>query len=208
MPIRALNNQVVLKPREDLEDNWGGVIRVSKARGIEPRPVYGEVVSVGRDVVGVQPGDLVVWNLFMIGPPVLDHGTTLFLNTDDCLLAKIHDPLTDKESYTALQGLVITEAAPLAMARQISELIVLPDTVARDGMKEKGGDSPITTVFERVVSSSPRAPCTCGRKHAVATELVKGDLVTFNPLHALEWRRRGRDLRFIPESECRGVAEE
>src|SRR5688572_3375761 len=145
--MRPLSNQVVLKPREDLEDNFASVIRVNKATGlIEPRVVYGEVLAVGPgdqlhpDIPDLRKGDLVLWNLAMIGPPVLIHGQPIITVSFSALLARLTNPLTDKEEYQALLDVVMTEDAPLEMKAQVSQLIHLPDTVQRDGMKEAPGD--------------------------------------------------------------------
>jgi co-chaperonin GroES (HSP10) len=228
--MKALNNQVVIKPREDLEDRWGGMIRVNKASGfLEPRPVYGEIMSVGPgdqlhpDIPDLKKGDLVVWNLSKIGPPVIEHGATLFLNSFDCLLARIHEPNTDQESYTALLDMVLTEDAPIAMAHSISPTLAslganfLPDTVARDGLKESPGDCAVTTVYERVVTTgrgitfAGRNTCACCKERLQRTEVPEmkaGDLVVFNPSYSIPWRRRGRNYRFTPASEIRGIAED
>lgn len=230
--MRALNNQIVLIPREDLEDHWGHIIRVNKQTGVlDPRPVYGEVHSVGPgdqihpDIPDLRPGDLVVWNLAMIGPPVIENGKTLFLNSFNCLLARITNPNTDEEAYQALLDVVLTEEAPLAMAAAMSPTLAalagpgksfLPDTVARDGLKEGAGESPVTTVYERVLSAgrgitfsgrNTCARCKCELQRTEVPDVAPGDLVVFNPLHSVEWRRRGRNLRFTPASEIRGVAE-
>lgn len=222
--MRALNNQVVLIPREDLEDRWAGVIRINKITGlIEPRPVYGQVVSVGPgdqlhpDIPDLLPGDLVVWDLSKIGPPVVEHGKTLFLNSFNCLLAKIFEPNTDNERVEALLDQVLTERAPLAMQAAITTgAIILPDSIMADGIKE-AKDSPVTCVYERVVSTgrgitfAGRNTCARCKDHLCRTEtpeVNKGDLVVFNPAHSVEWRRRGKQLRFTPASELRGVVEE
>jgi co-chaperonin GroES (HSP10) len=221
--MRPLSNQVVLKPREDLEDNFASVIRVNKATGlIEPRVVYGEVLAVGPgdqlhpDIPDLRKGDLVLWNLAMIGPPVLIHGQPIITVSFSALLARLTNPLTDKEEYQALLDVVMTEDAPLEMKAQVSQLLVLPDTVQRDGMMESPGDCPISTVWERVVSVgrgitfAGRTMCARCKDHLQRTEVPdvrKGDLVCFNPMHAIEWRRRGRNFRFTPYSELRGAQE-
>lgn len=225
--MKAFSNQVVLAPREDLEDNWGGLIRVSKATGlIEPRPVYGEVVDVGKgdqlhpDIPDLRKGDLVVWDLSKIGPPVIENGRTVLLVSFNALLARILNPKTEQESYQALLDVVLTEDAPLAMQRSISSLLALPGAVLRDGMQEQSSSasgSPITTVFERVVSvgrgitfagRNTCARCKCELQRTEVPECRPGDLVVFNPMHSVDWRRRGRNLRFTPFSEIRGLADE
>jgi hypothetical protein len=212
--MRALNNQVVIAPREDLEDNWGNIVRVNKITGlIEPRPVYGEIVDVGPgdqlhpDIPALRKGDLVVWDLSKIGPPVVEHGKTLFLNSFNCLLGKLYSP-----------KMVLTERAPLAMQAAITTgAIILPDSVMADGIKEAGKESPVTCVYERVVSTgngitfagrSRCARCQCELQRTEAPLCKPGDLVVFNPLHSVEWRRRGKWLRFTPASEVRGIVEE
>jgi co-chaperonin GroES (HSP10) len=222
--MRPLSNQVVLKPREDLEDNYASVIRVNRATGlIEPRVVYGEVLAVGPgdqlhpDIPDLRKGDLVLWNLAMIGPPVIVHGQPIITCSFSALLARITDPLTEREDYQALLDVVMTEDAPMEMEKQISQLIHLPGTVQRDGMKESAGDCPITTVWERVVSAGRgitfhgRTMCARCKDHLQRTEVPdvrKGDLVCFNPMHAIDWRRRGRNFRFTPYSELRGAQED
>lgn len=222
--MKALNNQIVLAPREDLEDNWGNIIRVNQATGlIEPRPVYGEVVSVGPgdqlhpDIPDLQPGDVVVWDLSKIGPPVVEHGKTLFLNSFNCLLGKLTNPKTDQEHCQALLDVVLTERAPLAMQAAITTgAIILPDSVMADGIKE-AKDSPVTCVYERVVSvgrgitfsgRNTCARCKCELHRTEVPEVNPGELVAFNPSHSVEWRRRGKWLRFTPASELRGIVEE
>lgn len=222
--MRALNNQIVLLPREDLEDNWASIIRVNKATGlVEPRPVYGEVVSVGPgdqlhpDIPDLKPGDLVVWDLSKIGPPVIEHGRTLFLNSFNCLLGRLINPKTEDERCQALLDVVITERAPIAMQAAITTgAIVLPDSVMADGIQEGSKESPVTCVYERVVSVgrgitfSGRHLCARCKDHLQRTEVPEvkpGELVVFNPAHSVEWRRRGKWLRFTPASEIRGVVE-
>lgn len=222
--MRPLSNQVTLRPREDLEDRWAGVIRVNKQTGyIEPRPVYGEVLGVGPgdqihpDIPALRRGDIVVWNLAMIGPPIIEHGQPVITVSFSALLGRLDNPLTDKEECTALLDLVLTEDAPMEMKNRISSLIELPDTVQRDGLKESAGDCPITTVWERVVSAgrgitfAGRSLCARCKDHLQRTEVPdvrRGDLVCFNPMHSIEWRRRGRNFRFTPYSEIRGAAED
>jgi hypothetical protein len=112
---------------------------------------------------------------------------------------------------------VLTEAAPLAMQRAISPLLILPDSVARDGMQEGAAESPVTTVFERVVSvgrgitfagRNTCAKCRCELQRTEVPECAPGDLVVFNPAWSVDWRRRGRNLRFTPFSEIRALADE
>lgn len=222
--MKALSNQIVLKMREDLEDTWGNVIRVNKATGfIEPRPVYGEVMDIGPgdpiqpDLPDLKRGDVVVWNLAKIGPPIMEHGQPLTIVSFNALLGKLIHPKTDDEQCTAILDMVLTEYAPLAMQRAISQLVELPDSIARDGMKEGPGDCPISTVFERVVSvgrgivyvgNSKCARCKCELSQLHKPDIEKGDLVVFNPAYSVDWRRRGRNLRFTPYSEIRAKAEE
>jgi len=222
--IKPFNNQVLLKMREDLEDNFGGVLRVNKLTGlIEPRPVYGEVIAVGKgdqvhpDIPDLAPGDLIVWDLSKIGPPLMYHGQAYSLVSFNALLAKLTNPKTDQEDYQALLDIVLTESAPLAMARAVSQLVVMPDTVQRDGLGERAKDNVVSTVYERVVSAGRGitfngrtrcARCQCDLQRTETPECVKGDLVIFNPAHSIDWRRRGRQLRFTPFSELRGVADE
>lgn len=222
--MKALSNQIVLKMREDLEDNWGNVIRVNKATGfIEPRPVYGEVMDIGPgdpiqpDLPELRRGDVVVWDLSKIGPPVIEAGQNLTLVSFNAVLGRLENPKTDKETCTALLDMVLTEYAPLAMQRAISRLVDLPDSVARDGMKESAGDCPISTVYERVVSvgrgivyqgRTKCARCKCELSQLHEPDVKKGDLVIFNPAHSVDWRRRGRNLRFTPYSEIRAKADE
>lgn len=232
--MRALNNQIVLAPREDLEDNWGNIIRVNKVTGlIEPRPVYGEVVNVGPgdqlhpDIPDLLPGDVVVWDLSKIGPPVMEHGKTLFLNSFNCLLGKLMFPKTDQEECRALLDMVLTERAPLAMQAAVwtpgilglnGQPLVTPDSIVSDGLKEGDGkESPVTCVYERVVSTgrgitfsgrNTCARCKCELHRTEEPEVKPGELVAFNPSHSVEWRRRGKWMRFTPASELRGVVEE
>lgn len=222
--MRGLSNQVVLKMREDLEDNWGNVIRINKATGfIEPRPVYGEVMDVGPgdpiqpDLPDLRKGDVVVWDLSKIGPPVMEHGQPLTIVSFNALLGRLVNPKTDDEQCISLLDMVLTEYAPLAMQRAISRLVELPDSVARDGMKESDGDCPISTVYERVVSVGRGivymgrnlcARCKCELSQLHEPDVKKGDLVIFNPSHSIDWRRRGRNLRFTPYSEIRAKADE
>lgn len=221
--MRPLSNQVVLKPREDLEDNFASVIRVNTQTGlIEPRVVYGEVLAVGPgdqlhpDIPDLRKGDLVLWNLAMIGPPVIVHGQPIITVSFSALLARLTNPLTDKEDYQALLDVVMTEDAPLEMEQQVSQLLHLPDTVQRDGMMESAGDCPVSTVWEKVVSAgrgitfNGRSLCACCKERLQRTEtpdVRRGDLVCFNPMHSIEWRRRGRNFRFTPYSELRGAQE-
>lgn len=222
--MKAFNNQVVLRPREDLEDNFGGLIRVNKATGlIEPRPVYGEVVDVGKgdqlhpDIPELRKGDIVVWDLSKIGPPVIEEGKAVVLVSFNALLGRLTNPKTDDEQCHALLDMVLTERAPMAMQKAISPLLILPDSVAIDGLQESAKESPVTCVFERVISTgrgitfAGRTRCARCQEELQRTEVPEmraGDLVVFNPLHAIEWRRRGRNFRFIPSSEIRGLADE
>jgi hypothetical protein len=223
--MRPLSNQVVLKSREDLEERFNPTpIRVNKETGlIEPRPVFGEVVAIGPgdqlhpDIPDIRKGDVVVWDLSKIGPPVIEHGQTVILVSFNALLGRLHKPGTPEEECQAILDLVLTVEDHDMMERQISSLIVTPQSVVRDGMKEAEGDCPISTVWERVVSVGKgitfqgRSLCARCKDHLQRTEvpdLRKHDLVCFNPAWAIDWRRGGRNYRFTPYSEIRGVAED
>lgn len=234
--IRPLSNQIFLKMREDLEDNWGQVIRVNKMTGaIEPRPVYGEVIAVGPgdpiqpDIPELVRGDIVVWDLSKVGPPLMNEGKSYSIISFNAVLGRLENPKTDGERCYAMLDYVLTRRAPLAMAQAVSPLLVAPDTVLSDGIQEDA-DSPIKTVYERVVSVGSGIVY-AGRKYCArckeelrnrhvpeirgeATPLLgdsagvlRGDLVAFNPMHSVEWRRRGEWLRFTPYSEIRGAVE-
>lgn len=220
--MRALSNQVVLKPREDLEDAFATPVRVSMVTGfIEPRPFYGEVVSVGAgdqlhpDIPDLRKGDVVVWNLAKIGPPVIEHGVPLILVSFAALLGRMVKPGTKEEECIPLLDQVLTVEDHDMMQRQISSYLTLPDSVGRDGMKE-GHNSVISTVWERVlgvgrgITYHGRNTCARCKEELQRTEvpdLRRHDLVCFNPAWSVDWRRGGRNLRFTPYSEIRAVAE-
>ena len=219
--------------REDLEDSFGRniPIRINKqTQAIEPRPVYGEVLDVGPgdpiqpDVPELRRGDIVVWDLSKVGPPIIEHGANLTIVSFSALLARLANPLTDREEYHPLLDMVLTEAAPDAMRRAMTSSLVLPDSVLRDGMQERPqgkevyANQPVTTVFERVIATGSGIVYANSRKHCARCkeelrivhkpECRRGDLVCFNPAWAVEWRRAGRNLRFTPYSEIRGIVEE
>lgn len=230
--MKPLSNQVVVKMREDLEDKYGGLIpiRINKITGaIEPRPVFGEVLAVGPgdpiqpDIPELKKGDLVIWNLAKVGIPVIEHGQNISPISFNALLARLENPFTETERYIPLLDMVLTEAAPQAMRNAMVSRIVLPDSVMRDGMQERpqGKDvdvnQPVSTVFERVVAACPGivyagrntcARCKCELRQLHKPDVVPGDLVAFNPAWSVDFRRRGRNLRFTPYSELRGVVEE
>lgn len=221
--MRALSNQVVLKPREDLEDAFATPCRVNIQTGfIEPRPFYGEVMSIGEgdqlhpDIPDIRKGDIVVWNLAKIGPPIIEHGVPLILISFSALLGRMVKPGTKDEECIPLLDQVLTVEDHDMMQRQISSYITLPGSVARDGMKEKDSTI-ISTVWERVVGVGKgityhgRNTCARCKEELQRTEvpdLRRHDLVCFNPAWAIDWRRGGRNLRFTPYSEIRAVAEE
>lgn len=231
--MKALSNQIVLKMREDLEDSFGrGIpIRQNKQTGaIEPRPVYGEVLDVGPgdpiqpDVPELKRGDIVVWDLSKVGPPILEHGRALTIVSFNALLARLVNPLDPLERVQPLLDMVLTEEAPEAMRRAMTSALVLPDSVLRDGMQERPQgketyvNQPVTTVFERVVATGSGilyansrkhcARCKCELRQIHVPECKRGDLVCFNPAWSIEFRRGGRNLRFTPYSEIRGIVEE
>lgn len=222
--MRALSNQVVLRMREDLEDKFAPPIRVSKVTGgIEPRPVYGEVLDVGPgdqmhpDLPALRRGDVVVWDLSKIGPPVIEHGQPLTIVSFNALLGKLHNAGTPDEVCHALLDQVLTEAAPDMMQRQISSALVIPGDVLRDGMKERPGENVVTGVWERVVSAGAGimfpgrntcARCKCELRRLEEPDVKLNDLVFFNPAWSVDWRRGGRDLRFTPYSEIRAKADD
>lgn len=221
--MRALSNQVVIKPREDLEDAFATPCRVNIATNfIEPRPFFGEVMSIGAgdqehpDIPDIRKGDIVVWNLAKIGPPVIEHGVPLILISFAALLGRMVKPGTRDEECIPLLDQVLTVEDHDMMQRQISSHLILPDSVRRDGMKE-GPTSPISSVWERVIGVGKgityHGRNTCARckeklQRTEVPDLRKHDLVFFNPAWAIDWRRGGRNLRFIPYSEIRAVAEE
>lgn len=219
--MRALSNQVVIEPREDLEDAWATPCRVNIATNlIEPRPFFGEVVSVGPgdqmhpDIPDLVAGDVVVWNLAKIGPPIVEHGRPLILISFNALLGKILNPGTKEERCQPLLDQVLTVEDPDMMARQVSSALILPQSVVRGGMQEEA-NGVVSTVWERVIGVGRgityhgRNTCARCKEHLQRTEtpdLVEGDLVCFNPAWAIDWRRGGRNLRFTPYSEIRAVA--
>jgi hypothetical protein len=185
--------------------------------------VFGEVIAIGPgdqlhpDIPDIRRGDVVVWDLSKIGPPVIEHGETRILVSFNALLARLDRPGKPDEECQAILDLVLTVQDRDMMARQVSRLIHTPDSIVRDGMKEAEGDCPISTVWERVVSVGRgityqgRTLCARCKDHLQRTEvpdLRKHDLVCFNPAWAIDWRRGGRNYRFTPYSEIRAVAED
>jgi hypothetical protein len=219
--MRALSNQVVIKTREDLEEPYAPPCRIGPG-GIEPRPFFGEVVSVGKgdqlhpDIPELRKGDIVLWNLAKMGLPGVEHGRAFMLNSFNSLLARVDKVGTKDEEITAILDMVLTVEDPDMMARQISSALVLPQSVVRDGMQEAKG-SPVAAVWERVLSVGKgitfagRTMCARCKDHLQRTEVPdirRHDLVCFNPAWSVDWRRGGRNLRFTPYSEIRAVAED
>src|SRR5690606_37385688 len=141
--MKALGNQVVIKPREDLEEPYAPPCRITAQTGlIEPRPFFGEVLSVGPgdqlhpDIPELRKGDIVLWNLAKIGPPVIEHGVPLIIVSFNALLARVDKAGTKDEEITALLDMVLTVEDQDMMARQISSALALPPSVARNGMQE------------------------------------------------------------------------
>lgn len=221
----ALQNQVVVQTVRESQDPSTPVISVNSLSGKSSAPVYGVVRSVGAgdlhhpDLPDLLPGDVVLWDWMKRGPSVIEHGQPSTLISFNALLCKIHDFTEPTESYQAILDLVMTEYAPLAMARAISAYqIILPDQVSRDGMQDSK-NSPTSCVFERVHSvgggimfpgRNQCAVCKAELRRTVVPDVVPGDLVAFNPLTAesVAWRRRGVDYRFTPYSEIRAKVEE
>lgn len=220
--MRPLTNQIIIKPREDLEDGLGLPITLNQHGRPEPRAVYGEVVGVGPgdnehpDIPELRKGDILVWDLSKIGPPFIEHGHAIICISFNAVLGRLVDPKTPQERCQALLDMVLVKKDLAAARKAVSALIVTPDTVLQDGMQADKNDVR-RGIYERVVSlgkgirfggPSHCKKCKVELNRLCENDVREGDLAAFNPMWAIDWRRGGTDYRFIPFSELRGVVEE
>ena len=91
MPLRPLHDYILIKPLEEEEEHWGGIIIPDTAR---EKPQHGVVINVGQGrwqkdgsllPLAVSPGDRVVFGKYAGTEVTIDGEQMLILRESDLL---------------------------------------------------------------------------------------------------------------------------
>lgn len=227
--MRAYNDMVILKPREDLDRKWASDVIFAPDTALTGASSLGlgsdsaavcEVVHIGAgsaecpDLSAVKVGDIAVLPLF-------GASKVLVLNGEPCLLTRfrglagvVTDLGTPQEALRALNDYVLTRQDREAFERVMYGGMRLTDDQAINGIPcDSGADGIVRIVLERVVSAggghweTDKAGAVKTDAKLWAPEQRAGELIGFNPLASCRFRRWGVNYRLVPYEDCQFAAE-
>ena len=81
-PIKPLKKKIVAVPIEDKKENAAGLIVVAENK---ERPVKAEVLAVGPEVMGLKPGDVILFAKYAPHEVLVGEKSYFVLQLDDIL---------------------------------------------------------------------------------------------------------------------------
>lgn len=203
---------VILKPREDLERRWASdsiIMPDSALLGADALTVGArrdsaavcEVMSIGPgseecpDVSAVHVGDVAVLPLYGASKVLIVDGEAYIMTRFRNLAGIVRNLGQAAETLEAVNDYVLTRQDREAFEARLNGGLRLIDSYVSDGIPtDSGTDGIVRVVLERVASAGTghwmldRA----GRRVGLAApEDRPGDLVLFNPLSSVRFRRWG-----------------
>lgn len=217
MQLRAYNDLVILKPREDLEQAWASsTIIMPDSAMVGPatlEPGYASdhtaIAEVHRMPEGYSSVDLAVGDGVLL--PLFNGSKVVFIDREPYLAvkrrgiaARIDGLGSPSEKITALNGYILTRRDRDAFERLMHGGLPFPDEFLDSGMPCDAGDSIVRMVLERIVSTGTAylSPPLQRPKQR------QGDLALLNPIAACKFRRFGQVYRLTPEGHVSLTIEE
>jgi hypothetical protein len=219
--IRAYEDMVILRPREDLDRLWASdtifspdstLTGAGSLTGGAARDATAvcEVLSVGPgseecpDLSAVSPGDIVALPLYGASKVIVLDREVGLLTRFRGLAAVVRDLGRPTESLQAINDYVLTRQDRDAFEKHMHGGLRIPDSFLSDGMPTSEGDGIVRVVLERVVSSGGGHWETDKEGRVKLNPRLwkpaqsKGELVIFNPLASCRFRRFGQFFRLTP----------
>lgn len=220
MPVKAYEDMVVLRPREDLDRLWNSslihtpdnALTSAESLSIGDRrdaTAIAEVLSIGPgsadcpDLAGISVGDVVALPLYGASKViVLDKEVGLMVKFRG-LAGVVRDLGKSSESIEAINDYVLTKQDRAAFEKHMFGGLILPDDYLSDGIPVDSGSGGIVRVLlERVVSSGGGVwEKHKGRAYLSRPAQSRGELVGFNPLASCRFRRFGQWFHLVPKED-------
>jgi hypothetical protein len=162
--MRAFNDLIILRPREDLERTWrsstiitpdSALVSADAMVGFQhDHAAIAEVYRVPEDcATKLAPGDVVVLPLFSASKVVLIDGIPYLAAKKGAIAARVIDLGTPSEKLEAVNDYVMTKRAKEEFEKHFNGGLLLTDDQVDDGIHCDGGsDGIVRLVCERTVS--------------------------------------------------------
>jgi hypothetical protein len=208
--MRAFNDLVILRPREELERSWNSSTIITPDTAMtsaddmvgfrHDHAAIAEVYRMPEDYSGsdLATGDGVLLPLFSGSKVVCIDGEMYLACKRRAIAAKIVDLGKPSEKVEALNGYVLTRQDVTAMQNRLYGGLILDDNQLDDGIPCDGGsDGIVRIVLERCVSvgSAYLSPSLQKPKQR------KGELLCFNPYASCRFRRFSVKYRLTPNED-------
>lgn len=208
--MRAFNDLIILRPREDLERKWNSASIITPDSALtsaddmvgfrHDHAAIAEVYRLPEDYAGddLKVGDGVVLPLFSASKVVLIDGVPYLAAKRTAIAARVTALGEASEKIEALNGYVLTRQDVDAMQNRMYGGMVLQDEYLDDGLPcDSGSDGIVRLVLERCVSVGTAYLSPTLQK----PKQRKGELLAFNPYASCRFRRFGRKYRLTPNED-------
>lgn len=214
--MRAFNDLIILRPREDLEQKWNSstiitpdtaLVSADSMVGFQhDHAAIAEVYRVPEDcATDLQPGDGVILPLFCASKVVCIDGVPYLAAKKGAIAARVRDVGGPAERLEALNGFVLTKRAREEFEKHFHGGLLLTEDQVDDGIHCDGGsDGIVRIVCERTVSVGVTYLNPGIQKPAQRV----GELVAFNPMGSCRFRRFGVNYRLTPSEFMQFALEE
>ena len=214
--MRAFNDLVILRPREDLEQKWNSssiitpdtaLVSADSLVGFQhDHAAIAEVYRLPEDCkTELQEGDGVLLPLFCSSKVVCIDGMPYLAAKKGAIAARVRGIGSPSEKIEALNGYVLTRRAQAEFEKHFNGGLILTDDQVDDGIHCDGGsDGIVRIVCERTVSvgTAYLSPTLQKPKQRV------GELVCFNPMGSCRFRRFGVQYRLTPNENLQFALED
>lgn len=208
--MRAFNDLVILRPREELEKDWNSSLLHTPDSALlsaddmvgfrHDHTAIAEVFRMPEDYAGtdLRAGDGVLLPLFSGSKVVCIDGQAYLACKRTAIAARITDLGKPTEKIEALNGYVLTKQDAEAMQRRLNGGLLLTDDYLDDGIPCDGGaDGIVRIVLERCVSVG-----TAYLKPSLQKPKQRhGELLCFNPIASCRFRRFSVKYRLTPNED-------
>lgn len=219
--IKAYEDMVVLRPREDLDRKWASdtifapdsaLTGADSLSGASDRAATAvcEVLSVGPgspecpDLSGVAVGDIVALPLYGASKVIVLDKEIGLLTRFRGIAGVVRNLGMATESLQAINDYVLTRQDRDAFEKHMHGGLRMPDSFLSQGLPTSEADGITRVLLERVVSTGGGLWET-GKDGRVKLNprlwkplQRKGELVGFNPLAACRFRRFGQWFHLVP----------